>query len=348
MLGVDGEKCDSNESGTQDFLLINTHIMPIGTLKLFHDAIYYMTKSNPLIFGGELLIQGKLVKILNLIKNIPIIDKKQILATNYEQCQILGLESDENYILKIFNNNFNIFEILLHIKHPNQFIEQLILSKKYQLELSINNFYHYILNINFSRDIYKLLIKLNINDEAQLYLNYKQNVISNHVYSNDCLINNFHIAEKVCNPTIILNLLKHTNVYSLDITNFINNNEVLFETNFDLLKEFVVNYKKINLTDFTLLKKLFIYHITTNKKIVEIIKNNIHSILKECNYTVIVLILEYLSIDNISFSSKNINFDFILKLSYIYEAVFNILEIFLSTLSLLNSYFSINLLSFPT
>ena len=44
--------------------------MPIGTLKLFHDAIYYMTKSNPLIFGGELLIQGKLVKILNLIKNM--------------------------------------------------------------------------------------------------------------------------------------------------------------------------------------------------------------------------------------------------------------------------------------
>lgn len=70
MLGVDGEKCDSNESGTQDFLLINTNIMPIGTLKLFHDAIYYMTKSNPLIFGGELLIQGKLVKILNLIKNM--------------------------------------------------------------------------------------------------------------------------------------------------------------------------------------------------------------------------------------------------------------------------------------
>lgn len=70
LLGVDGEKCESNESGTQDFLLINTNIMPIGTLKLFHDAIYYMTKSNPLIFGGELLIQGKLVKILNLIKNM--------------------------------------------------------------------------------------------------------------------------------------------------------------------------------------------------------------------------------------------------------------------------------------
>lgn len=290
----------NNNPDIKVFLILKIFYNVKKELNCIENELY----NNAIAFNNE---------TLNLIKNIPIIDKKQILATNYEQCQILGLESDENYILKIFNNNFNIFEILLHIKHPNQFIEQLILSKKYQLELSINNFYHYILNINFSKDIYKLLIKLNINDEAQLYLNYKQNIISNHVYSNDCLINNFHIAEKVCNPTIILNLLKHTNVYSLDITNFINNNEVLFETNFDLLKEFVVNYKKINLTDFTLLKKLFIYHITTNKKIVEIIKNNIHSILKECNYTVIILILEYLFIDNISFSSKNINFDFILN-----------------------------------
>lgn len=70
LLGVDGEKCESNENSTQDFLLINTHIMPIGTLKLFHDAIYYTTKSNPLIFGGKLLIQGKMGMIIKLIKNM--------------------------------------------------------------------------------------------------------------------------------------------------------------------------------------------------------------------------------------------------------------------------------------
>ena len=44
--------------------------MPIGTLKLFHDAIYYTTKSNPLIFGAKLLIQRKIGLIIKFIKNI--------------------------------------------------------------------------------------------------------------------------------------------------------------------------------------------------------------------------------------------------------------------------------------
>lgn len=44
--------------------------MPIGTLKLFHDAIYYTTKSNPLIFGAKLLIQRKIGLIIKFIKNM--------------------------------------------------------------------------------------------------------------------------------------------------------------------------------------------------------------------------------------------------------------------------------------
>lgn len=289
----------------------NLDIKVFLILKIFYDVKKELNCIESELYNNNIIFNTETLK---LIKNISTIDKKQILVINYEQCQILGLESDENYILKIFNNNFNIFEILVHVNHPNQFVEKLILLKKQYLESSINTFYYCILNTNLSKDVYKLLIKLNIKDEAQLYLNYKQNIISNHTYNNDCLINNFNIAEKVCNPTIILNLLKHTNVYTLDITNFINNNETLFENNFNLLKEFTVDYKKINLTNFNLLKKLFIYHITNNKNIIETIKTNINSILEECNYMIVVLILEYLYVDNISFSSKNINFDFILTI----------------------------------
>ncbi len=68
LLGVDGKKVLDDEKYTQDFVLISTQTMPIGTLKLFHDAIYYMTQSNPLLFGVELLKQRKLYIIKDLLK----------------------------------------------------------------------------------------------------------------------------------------------------------------------------------------------------------------------------------------------------------------------------------------
>ncbi len=70
LLNVEGDRFESNENQTQDFLFINNQTMPIGTLKLFHDAIYYTTKSNPLIFGFKILLQGKIKNISTLIKNI--------------------------------------------------------------------------------------------------------------------------------------------------------------------------------------------------------------------------------------------------------------------------------------
>ena len=44
LLDVKGYKCANDEKYTQDFLFINNETMPLGTLKLFHDAIYYTTK----------------------------------------------------------------------------------------------------------------------------------------------------------------------------------------------------------------------------------------------------------------------------------------------------------------
>ncbi|MGL4914056.1 MAG: hypothetical protein ACRC3Y_16665 [Romboutsia sp.] len=71
LLDVEGQKCLKDEKYTQDFLFINNETMPIGTLKLFHDAIYYRTKSTPITFGFKLLLNGKIIGLLgNVLKNM--------------------------------------------------------------------------------------------------------------------------------------------------------------------------------------------------------------------------------------------------------------------------------------
>ncbi|HSQ87720.1 hypothetical protein [Romboutsia sp.] len=69
LLGVNGPKCTKDEKYTQDFLFINNETMPLGTLNLFHDAIYYTTKSNPIIFGVKLLLNGKIGILKDITKN---------------------------------------------------------------------------------------------------------------------------------------------------------------------------------------------------------------------------------------------------------------------------------------
>lgn len=69
LLDVHGPRCSKDEKTTQDFLFINNETMPIGTLKLFHDAIYYTTKSNPFIFGVKLLFSGKIGILKDIRQN---------------------------------------------------------------------------------------------------------------------------------------------------------------------------------------------------------------------------------------------------------------------------------------
>ncbi len=72
LIGVEGKKVLQDEKHTQDFVLISGETMPLGTLQLFHDAIYYMTASNPLLLVIKLAKNKQLhivKKILNLRKN---------------------------------------------------------------------------------------------------------------------------------------------------------------------------------------------------------------------------------------------------------------------------------------
>lgn len=68
LLGVNGERFSTTEQNTQDFLLMSNPTMPLGTVKLFRDAVYYAIKWNPLILALKFVFTGK-ASILKTLKN---------------------------------------------------------------------------------------------------------------------------------------------------------------------------------------------------------------------------------------------------------------------------------------
>jgi hypothetical protein len=56
---VPGQRiAESDEPTTQDFLMVNLPTMPLGTVKLFHDAIYLGTEWSLLLFAAKMLLSG--------------------------------------------------------------------------------------------------------------------------------------------------------------------------------------------------------------------------------------------------------------------------------------------------
>jgi len=60
LLDVSGEKIpESDEPQNQDFVLLSHPSMPLGTVRLFHDAIVYPVKYSPLLFLAKMILTGK-------------------------------------------------------------------------------------------------------------------------------------------------------------------------------------------------------------------------------------------------------------------------------------------------
>jgi hypothetical protein len=59
LLGVEGNRVNDYEAKTQDFVMLSYPTSPLGTVKLFHDAVYYSIKWHPLAFLGNLLLNGR-------------------------------------------------------------------------------------------------------------------------------------------------------------------------------------------------------------------------------------------------------------------------------------------------
>lgn len=51
----------------QDFVLMDSPVMPLGTVALFRDAVYYAIESSPLLLGAKLLLSGKAGVMLGLL-----------------------------------------------------------------------------------------------------------------------------------------------------------------------------------------------------------------------------------------------------------------------------------------
>jgi hypothetical protein len=74
VLDVPGDKIEeSDEPRNQDFVLLSNPNMPLGTVRLFHDAIVLSTRFSPLLFVGKMLLtgQGHVLKGLAAGKILP-------------------------------------------------------------------------------------------------------------------------------------------------------------------------------------------------------------------------------------------------------------------------------------
>ena len=74
LLDVGGDKIpESDEPRTQDFVLLSMPNMPLGTVKLFHDAIYYGTEWSIALFAAKMMMtgRGKILRQLNAAKINP-------------------------------------------------------------------------------------------------------------------------------------------------------------------------------------------------------------------------------------------------------------------------------------
>lgn len=57
----------ANATASQDFVLMDSPAMPLGTVALFRDAVYYAIESSPLLLGAKLLLTGHADVLLGLL-----------------------------------------------------------------------------------------------------------------------------------------------------------------------------------------------------------------------------------------------------------------------------------------
>lgn len=68
LLDVEGERFNLDEKNTQDFLFLSTETIPLGTVELFHDSIFYAVKKNIALLGFKFIATGKGKILLELAK----------------------------------------------------------------------------------------------------------------------------------------------------------------------------------------------------------------------------------------------------------------------------------------
>lgn len=66
LMASGGKRKDETPLG-QDFVLLSTPVMPLGTVALFRDAVYYTIESSPLLFAAKCVLGGHARALLGLV-----------------------------------------------------------------------------------------------------------------------------------------------------------------------------------------------------------------------------------------------------------------------------------------
>lgn len=66
LMAPGGKGRDADKALGQDFVLLNSPVMPLGTVALFRDAVHYAIESSPLLLGAKLLLTGNAGVLLGL------------------------------------------------------------------------------------------------------------------------------------------------------------------------------------------------------------------------------------------------------------------------------------------
>ena len=66
LMAPGGKRKDETSLG-QDFVLLSTPVMPLGTIALFRDAVYYTIESSPLLFAAKCVLGGHTRALLGLV-----------------------------------------------------------------------------------------------------------------------------------------------------------------------------------------------------------------------------------------------------------------------------------------
>ncbi|MBN8214685.1 MAG: catalase [Xanthomonadales bacterium] len=66
LMAPGGKRKDETPLG-QDFVLLSTPVMPLGTIALFRDAVYYTIESSPLLFAAKCVLGGHTRALLGLV-----------------------------------------------------------------------------------------------------------------------------------------------------------------------------------------------------------------------------------------------------------------------------------------
>jgi hypothetical protein len=68
LLAPRGKGAAAGAELVQDFVLLNTPVMPLGTVALFRDAVYYTIESSPLLLAAKFALTGHAGVLLALLK----------------------------------------------------------------------------------------------------------------------------------------------------------------------------------------------------------------------------------------------------------------------------------------